>query len=578
MKKLFIFSAIIFFGLYAIKTAPVDAQDGLVWTHKTGGMISSSPAVFGERVYYGSDDAYLYCRNTLTGETVWSHKADTSVLSTPVISKGILFFESGNILYALNADSGVEIWKFDPGSDTLVYKIDPWDYHHSSPVVDDTVVYYGCGNGTLYGVKIATGDASLQYQTVHRSAIRSTPLIKDGILYFGDWQSRIYALDILEQDTLWTFLTVIPEPDNNFGSIVTDIIEYNNSLYFGARNNTMRAVDITTGQDIWSFYDPTGSWIWGDPVIDDSIVYIGGSDNHQLWAVNANTGDIIWRYTAEQNIKGKPVLFDDFIVISSGLGGTFTVPNPYTNGYIHLVNRTTGSLENRFMVDGNIFTSTAYNDGIFYFGSNDSTLYAIDSAYLFRSVPRINLKDISSISLGRITEDTVFYVSIINSGVIADTLGITITSPVVLPEGTFEPDGEYLIIPPEQSDSLQVTLHPQGLEQGSYRLRIDVTSKELNWLHLTKSIYFSVPENTAVDETDAVKIVLFPNPANDFLSISGFEECIGIEIYNTYGRLILKEPIIGVKQKLNIGMLKQGIYTVKLITRSGEEVKQLIVL
>ena len=479
MKKV---SIILLFVVYSsfssILFTTANAQEGIIWKHKTAGMISSSPLVHNGKVYCGSDDSYLYCRNAQTGEAIWSHKADTSLLSNPVVNGDIIFFESGNILYALNANNGVKLWQFNPLNDTLAYKIDPWDYHHSSPVVDDTVVYYGCGNGTLYGIMIATGDVMLQYNTVNHSAIRSTPLVRDGILYFGDWHSRIYALNIETKDTLWTFATVVPIPYEAFGAVVTELVEYNNSLYFGARNNTVRAVDIITGHDKWSIYDPSGSWMPGNPVISDSILYIGGSDNHALWALNANTGKTIWTYPAGQNIFTKPIVFDDFIIIASGVGGTLDIPNPYSKGYLHLINRSNGSLINKFMVNGNIFSSPFIKDGIIYFGSNDSTLYAIDSSYLFRPIPQLTFEKEGSINLGAISDDIVATIILNNTGDIADTLDIDVTSTTSLPEGIIELSGNYLTLAPGQSDSLHITIHPQGFDAKNYYLNVNFHSRE----------------------------------------------------------------------------------------------------
>jgi outer membrane protein assembly factor BamB len=578
MNKFFFLLTAVSFGLCGVNSSSADAQDGIVWKFKTAGIITSSPLVYDGKVYCGSDDTYLYCRNAVTGEAIWNFKADTSILSTPVISHDIIYFESGNFLYALNAKTGFEIWKFDTGSDTLAYKIDPWDYHHSSPVVDDTIVYYGCGNGIVYGIEIATGSVLLQFKTVNHSAIRSTPLIRDGILYFGDWHGRIYALDIAARDTLWTYETVIPVPYDNFGAVVTELIEYNHSLYFGSRNNTVRAVDITSGYDTWSIYDPSGSWMPGDPVIRDSILYMGGSDNHELWALNANTGERIWTYPAGQNIFSKPIVFDDFIIVSSGLSGTMSTPNPYSKGYLHLINRSTGSLKNKFMVNGNIFSSPVIEDGIIYFGSNDSTVYAIDSAYLFRPVPLLSFKDEGYIVLGEIIEDTIACISVVNSGNLSDTLQIKVTCSKTLSEGTFKLSDDYMSITPGQSGLLQVTIHPQGLEAGNYVLNVRFFSNELNWLDLTKKVSFKIPKSTLADEIGKERFILYPNPADDILNFSGMEQLIGIELYNNCGKLVLKEPISNGRHQISIGFLEQGIYLVKLISSEGEEFKKIIVL
>ena len=581
MKRLTFLRILMLCCFFAMNTAGSDARDGIVWQFKTAGMITASPLICDGKVYCGSDDAYLYCRNALTGEAVWSYFTGTPVLSTPVVSNGIVFFESGNSLYSLNAQTGDEVWKFDPGSDTLAGRIDPWDYHHASPVIDDTVVYYGCGNGVLYGIEIETGSAVLQYQTVGHSPIRSTPLVHHGIIYFGDWHSRLYALDIAVRDTLWTYETVVPTPKDGFGfgAVVTDFILYDNALYFGARNNTVRAVDVTTGKDKWSVYDPTYSWMPGYPVVCDSVLYIGGSDNHSLWALDANTGEKIWAYAAGQNIFTRPLVMDDRIIISSGLSGTPDTPNPFSKGYLHLIDRSTGKMKNKVTVKGNTFSSPVMESGIVYFGSNDSTLYAIDSAWLFRPIPGISFEQVAGISLGTITEDAVAGIAVINNGELSDTIKIEVTPSKPLPEGSIGLSGEYLTVPSGQSALLEVAIYPQAMEPGNYSLTVKFISGELDWLELTKKISFKIPvasemtDNAGIDEYR-----LFPNPADDRLTVSGTKPCKGIEFYNMYGALVFKKPIGDDGCHVNVGFLNAGTYVIKLISPEGESFRKTILV
>ncbi len=494
MKKVNVILILNLCFLFLVNHAVLNAQNGVVWKFQTKGMITSSPVIADGKVYFGSDDSCLYCRNALTGDSVWSYKTNTPILSIPVISKGMIFFESGNNLYALNAESGNEIWKFVPEFDTLAGKIDPWDYHHSSPFVDDTMVYYGCGNGKVYGLAIAGGTVAAQYSTVNNSAVRSTPSVKGGILYFGDWHSRLYAFNLKANDTLWTIIeTSNPLPYATFGAFVTGFTFYNDLLFAGARNNTVRAVDIKTGNDVWSIYDNSGSWMPGDPVIYDTILYIGGSDNKSFWALNANTGEKIWTYLAGQNIFSKPIVCKNYIFFTSGNGGTYDLPNPNSSGYLHLINRSTGTLVNKFRVNGSIFSSPVISDGIIYFGSNDSTLYAIDSAYLFRPIPYLSFPTQKSVLLGKIYRDTTVNIILRNKGDIADTLLIDVTCNKTITKSIYNISDETIIIGALDSCTLQVTIHPKNLAPDNYELKVSFNSHEINWLDLSKKIIFNIP-------------------------------------------------------------------------------------
>ena len=74
--------------------------------------------------------------------------------------------------------------------------------------------------------------------------------------------------------------------------------------------------------------------------------------------------------------------------------------------------------------------------------------------------------------------------------------------------------------------------------------------------------------------TVANEIFLFPNPCKDFLSIeSGNEQLESIEVYDNLGQLIEKHD----KNIINIEYLSDGVYTVKIKSKSQVSNRKLIV-
>ena len=74
---------------------------------------------------------------------------------------------------------------------------------------------------------------------------------------------------------------------------------------------------------------------------------------------------------------------------------------------------------------------------------------------------------------------------------------------------------------------------------------------------------------------------LFPNPANDFVSIaihSGYDFTSNgrLEIFNALGQLVLSEQELSSTMKLPITDLNPGVYTVRITTNSSTEVKKLM--
>ena len=105
----------------------------VTWTHKTGDWVYSSPTVFNDKLYIGSEDGKLYCLNANDGEELWNFTTGDWVDSSPAIKDDRVFFGSvDNKLYCLSAVDGIEIWNFTTGG---------WVY--SSPAVFDGRVFFG---------------------------------------------------------------------------------------------------------------------------------------------------------------------------------------------------------------------------------------------------------------------------------------------------------------------------------------------------------------------------------------------------------------------------------------------------
>jgi outer membrane protein assembly factor BamB len=60
----------------------------------------------------------------------------------------------------------------------------------------------------------------------------------------------------------------------------------------------------------WSYR--ADDYVRGVPTVSDTVVYVGADDN-TLHAVNADTGEFLWRYETADNITSSPVVFRDAI-------------------------------------------------------------------------------------------------------------------------------------------------------------------------------------------------------------------------------------------------------------------------
>ncbi len=66
----------------------------LLWKYTTGGLVLSSPVVSGGVVYVGSGDKNVYAFDAATGSLIWKHTTGDAVFSAPAVSDGMVYVGS----------------------------------------------------------------------------------------------------------------------------------------------------------------------------------------------------------------------------------------------------------------------------------------------------------------------------------------------------------------------------------------------------------------------------------------------------------------------------------------------------
>ena len=115
------------------------------WSFYTGGPVRLAPTIWKDRIFFGSDDGFVYCLRAANGELLWKKRGgpnDEQLLGSgkmisrwPIrtgvlVDEGIAYFGAGifpheNIyLWAVRAEDGKVIWKNDNISPGSAYRND----------------------------------------------------------------------------------------------------------------------------------------------------------------------------------------------------------------------------------------------------------------------------------------------------------------------------------------------------------------------------------------------------------------------------------------------------------------------
>ncbi len=189
-----------FRGGATLASAPGTANQ--MWRFATGSFVYSSPAVSDGLVFVTSYDMNAYAIDEYSGQQKWSFNTGSVIFSSPAVANGIVYFASrnGGILYALNEQTGSEIW----GRGYLNYFI------ASSPAVADGKVFYGswCAascfqNGQFVALDANTGAVVWANATLPSAPLSSSPAVDSGRVFFGLDDGSVTALNETTGKAMW---------------------------------------------------------------------------------------------------------------------------------------------------------------------------------------------------------------------------------------------------------------------------------------------------------------------------------------------------------------------------------------
>ena len=205
----------------------LDAQTGeLNWSFRGDVGTDTPPVVIGDVVYVTAVNI-AYALNVQTGEEIWKYGTDRFPARgfAPVIDNGAYFFAPDDHTYALDTTTGVPIW---------TYQLD--SMASTAPVVMDGLVYVASENGGFYALDRQTGEVRWSLEASMNTL--QSPAVADGILYLESSDGYLLALDAQTGDELWGF---------NKG-FISDIRTYtlaDGVLYFSSLNGAIYAIDAS---------------------------------------------------------------------------------------------------------------------------------------------------------------------------------------------------------------------------------------------------------------------------------------------------------------------------------------------
>jgi outer membrane protein assembly factor BamB len=138
----------------------------------------------------------------------------------------------------------------------------------------------------------------------------------------------------------------------------------NGVVFFGSADHQMRAVDADTGALVWS--RDMGGEVFSSPAVVNGRVYVGSNDQH-VYALNAADGSVVW----SSLLGGKP--FDSSPLVVNGM-----MYIGARDGFFYALDAGTGAIAWKYRT-WKPWESAVYANGAVYVGSDQSKVFAFDA-------------------------------------------------------------------------------------------------------------------------------------------------------------------------------------------------------
>jgi outer membrane protein assembly factor BamB len=307
------------------KLTCLDTESGTEqWKFFADGPIRFAPTVYNSKVYFGSDDGYVYCLNGTDGSLVWKHRASSSdelmfangrmvsvcpVRTAVLVDNDVAYWGAGlfsgaqtglsRYLCARNANNGAEVWTVTPPKPLQGYPLASTDNLYM-PAGKSTPVMFQRTSGTNLG----DFDASS-----NRQGGCYALLTNDGKFFFGPhysgsgtWVGDYNSSTRAYEGVAWFY-----------GNYLVATATYS----YCSSDTTLSKINRSNQEVLWSISTP---YRYGLILAGDTI-FAGGED--EVAALSTTDGSVLWSASVNGRVHGLAVA-NGSLFVSTNQGAIYS--------------------------------------------------------------------------------------------------------------------------------------------------------------------------------------------------------------------------------------------------------------
>jgi outer membrane protein assembly factor BamB len=270
-----------------------------------------TPAVADGVAVFGSADKNIYGVDATTGSHLWTVTASEPVLGAVTIENGIAYLGASDKSFrAIDIQTGNVKWTYR----------EVQGYVETRPLIADDKVIFGAWDNTLYALDKNTGEELWKWTggltRMHFSPAAVWPVAANGKVFIADPQRAMTAIDLATGETVWrTFRSMVRE--------TIGISEDRQRVYSKTMNDSIVAYSTQGNlpKQIWASdvgfgYEHAPSM----PVEKDGVVF-GSTKNGLIFALDALTGKVLWKHKIVNSLVNTVVPLSNAEVIFTAAGG-----------------------------------------------------------------------------------------------------------------------------------------------------------------------------------------------------------------------------------------------------------------
>lgn len=279
-----------------------------------GTYYQSKPTAYRGRIYFGTPSGFLFALDARTGRELWKFEMGGAISVGPACANGKVYAgqQGGErFFYCLDSESGERVWQ-----QTL-----PGGWVWGSASVDENRVYVPTVNGYAVCLDAQTGHIIWMYPTA--KSVPAEPAIEGDLVYFGSWSRSLYAFDKRTGELRWK--------QNGVQLDSGTLIASGNRIFVPNHVNIFSSFDARTGRLLSTGNDDAAAkGVFSDfnatPAFHDGRAFFSARGGIGLrgvplfstvYCVDTHTSKILWTHFDGGGLSA-PAIANGRVYIASG--------------------------------------------------------------------------------------------------------------------------------------------------------------------------------------------------------------------------------------------------------------------